>query len=222
MSAEKSKQTIEPFWILLFGEYGEEENGSSQGVDDAERAKLVRRIDGVHLRVAAKGEQCIVVAKQAGEGCGEEEPDAFRMAAHKRLERIKVYGEIAADDKDENIMKHPVVEPIEQEALQHGIFHAVDHRVEFDIEAGKIIESDLQYEEEKQPFAVDLPYERNPKRHENIKPDEKHEEVKLVFCIAEEEQGSERKRCRETDRIKPAVMYEIKERPYEIRQDDGA
>ena len=91
--------------------------------------------DGIHLRVAAKDEQIIVVAEQTSEGGGEEEIDDFLMIAHERLKFLEMHSEIAADDEDEDVMQHPVVEAIKQEALEHGIFHAVDHRVERDVEA---------------------------------------------------------------------------------------
>ena len=132
-----------------------------------------------------------------------------------------MHGEVAADDEDEDVVEHPIIEAIEQETLEHGIFHAVNHGIEGNIETRKVVEGDLQREEEQKPFAVDMLYYGNPKRHEEVEPNEDYEEVKLVLGIAEENEGRERERLWKADAIKPAVMQEVEERPDEIRQDDG-
>ena len=84
-----------------------------------------------------------------------------------------------------------------------------------------VLKVTLKLEKEQKPLAVDMLYYGNPKRHEEVEPNEDYEEVKLVLGIAEENEGRERERRWKADTIKPAVMQEVEERPDEIRQDDG-
>ena len=43
----------------------------------------MRRVDGIHLRVIAEGEQKVIIAEQSYEGHREEETDALSLVVHE-------------------------------------------------------------------------------------------------------------------------------------------
>ena len=77
----------------------------------------------------------------------QKEADAFAPVLHKGVEFVYVHGQPAADDEDEHIMQHPVIQPVKQEGLEIWIFHSVDHDVEGCIEAWKIVKGNLQHKQ---------------------------------------------------------------------------
>ena len=114
----------------------------------------------------------------------------MKVFFHERHELFTMYGEIAAQQEDKEVMQHPVVKTIHQERFQHTVIRqAVDINVEASAEARPVVKGNLQGKKYAQPGNRQPANNRNPQRHQQVKPQENDHKVKLVFGIAEEQNG---------------------------------
>ena len=118
-----------------------------------------------------------------------------------------MHREIAAEYEDEDVVYDPVVQAVHEERLEKGMVgQRVDERVERDGEARPVVEAQLRDEEQDQAGLARTPHDGNPERHEQVEPDQDHEEVELVFCRAEEQDAQEVQRVGEADAVEEAIV----------------
>lgn len=57
----------------------------------------------------------------------------------------------------------------------------------------------------------------DPKRHQEVEPEQDDKEVELVLCIAEEQEDDEMQRIGKAHTVEPAIVQKVEEGPDEIR-----
>lgn len=130
--------------------------------------------------------------------------------------------EPAAEQEDEEVVHDPVVEAVHEEGLQQrAVGQAVDVGVEADAIARPVVEGDLQDHQPREAFWADALYPVDPERHEQVEPQEDHEEVELVFRRAEEQQPAEPHGVRETRVVEDTVVQDVEDRPHEVGDEHG-
>lgn len=221
VAAELVQDGIEPAWVLLVREDREEEDRAGQRVEEARRAQLMGRVDGLERRVARLEDQLVVVGEEPDERGPEEHRDGAPVFLHEALEFLDVHRKIAAEHEDEDVVNDPVVEAVHEEWLEQGVVgQRVDERVERHGEARPVVEAQLRDEEQDQADFARAPHDGNPERHEQVEPDQDHEEVKLVFRRAEEQDAYKVQRVGEADAVEQAIVQQVEGGPDEVRDED--
>ena len=193
MTPEQRKQRIQAGWIALVGEYRKEEKRCCQCIENACRRKLMRRVDCLIQTIAIHEDELIVISEQRSHGGPEESTNTQSVFLHELVECVHMYSEPAANHEDEHIVDDPVIQTIQEKWFEKWVFHAVDHEIEACAEAGKIVNGNLQKEKQAEVPPVCTADHIDPERHQQVEPDEDDQEVKLVLCVAEEQQARKRK-----------------------------
>ena len=149
-------------------------------------------VDCLIQAVAIHKDEFIVIGEQRSHGGPKEGTDARAVLLHELMEGVHVHGKPAAAHEDEHIVDDPVIQTIQQERFEERILHAVNHEIEACTEAGKIIDGNLQKEKQAEVPPVRAADHIDPERHQKVEPDENNQEVKLIFCIAKEQQTRKR------------------------------
>ena len=190
-------------------------------IENAERRELMCRVDCLERRIAVRENQFVIPCEKRGETDDAEGIETPRMPCHQRAERVKMQGDVSAEQEDKDVVHDPVVQPIKQQRAQkRSLGEPVDVEIERRIEARPVVERDLQNEDACQQRQGHVAQEEAPKRHQQIEPDQDDHEIELILCIAEEENARQGEKRREARPVIPRVMHDVKERPDKIRNDD--
>ena len=217
MPAKLMKQRIENGRIFLIREHGKEKQGSGQRIENTCRTKLMCRVNGFKRRITVLKEQLVVVNQKGNKAAPKENANADAMLFHECHEIINMNCQPAAQHKYEYIVHDPVVQAIQQKRLQQGgIRQTVNEKVQGSAEAGPVVKNKLGKEQSCQSFYADAADNLDPKRHQQVEPEQDNEKIELVFGIAEKQENQQAGKIGEPDTIQPAVMKQVKDRPYKI------
>ena len=108
MTSQKGEKRIQRGGIFLIGEHREKENGGAKSVKDTKGAKLVRGVDGAKQGIAGK-DKMVVIPKEQCHGEPEETANGGATLLHELLELSDMNGQPAAQEEDEDVVKHPIV-----------------------------------------------------------------------------------------------------------------
>lgn len=144
------------------------------------------------------------------------------MLLHEQLELLDVHGQIPAEHEDEDVVEHPVIQPVHEERLEYGVVRQpVDEDVEGHREARPVVKGNLHGQQQEQADFARAADHVDPDRHGQVEPDQDDQEVELVFRIAEEQDGQEVQRVRKAHLVEDPVVEQVKERPDEIGDEHG-
>lgn len=118
MLAERVQDGIQCRRVFLIREDREEEQRGHERVEDALGRELVCRIDAALRRLALREEQPVIVGEEARHADPEEDRNRRATRLHEDLEALDVDGEPAAEEEDEDVVEHPVVQPVHEDRLQ--------------------------------------------------------------------------------------------------------
>ena len=216
------KERVKAGRVVLVGENRKEEHRSSNCVEDTGRTQLMRGIDRFHRRIAGGKDQLVVVSQERGETAPEEDGNTQPVVAHEVHEGSDVNGQPPTQNKDEDVVEHPVVQTVHKERFKPGaIRKAIDEDVEAHAEAGPVVKRKLCDEQQREADGTGPADHPDPERHQQIEPEKDDQEIQLVFRIAEEQDRQQVQWIREADSVEQAVMGQIEYRPDKVRNQYG-
>ena len=147
----------------------------------------MRRVDCLERRIAVRENQFVIPCEKRGETDDAEGIETPRMPCHQRAERVKMQGDVSAEQEDKDVVHDPVVQPIEeQRTQQRPLGQSVDVEIERRIKTRPVVKCDLHEENRREQRQGHTREEDAPERHQQIEPDQDHHEVELVLRISEE------------------------------------
>lgn len=145
------------------------------------------------------------------------------MFSHGIQKLLEVDGEPSAQQEDEDVVENPIIQAVGQEGLQQGILWKIrDEVIEGSVETGNVVESDLEKEETQEAHCSHAAHHRDPQGHEEIEPEEDHEEVEMVLGQPEEKELEEFQATGKLGTVEDDVRSDVEEGPEKVGNENGA
>ena len=217
MFPEQLERTPEKILCSETREEREERERCADGVEDAERRELMRRIDTLKRRVAVHEDELVVPREERTETDDTKRVEPPCVSLHPCAERIEMQSDIAAEQEDKDIVHDPVVQSIEEQRAQEcPLRQSVDVEIERRVKARPVVKRNLHDEDSCEQRQCHTRKEHAPERHQQIEPNQDHHEVELVLRISEEEDPRQCNERWKADSVCICVVQKIEERPHEV------